>query len=362
MTNRNHLLARLASAYDYREEPFRLSSGQESHEYLDCRAALSDPATLQLAAQAMLDLLDPGVQAVGGLTMGADPLAVALSLSSGQKFREGVRWFSIRKEVKQHGTGRLIEGYAKTGARVAVLEDVSTTGGSALKAVLACAEADLEIVQVMPLVDRGGCERIKISLVASEQYAPHGIDAKITPVLPFADIAVVGRAQKIAIEAHGDQRYGDRETGPLYSASHLPAVVDVIAEMTDYEPHLMAGAWIHDALEDTSESVDSLREKLPEFVVALADACTDGQGANRRERKQRPMRLIPTVPNSVLIKLSDRIANVENARREGKDSLLGLYRKEQRDFYEQLKGAPVGPGLDAAPFWARLSRALVSAT
>ena len=345
MKNKNQLLARLASAYEYREEPFRLSSGQESHEYLDCRAALSDPATLQLAAHAMLDLLSPEIHAVGGMTMGADPLAVAVSLASTQKFRHGLRWFSVRKEPKKHGTGRLIEGFCKPNANVAVFEDVTTTGESALGAVRACMGEVMRVVQGVALVDRGGVPSLNGTLPAKA-------------VLPFADIAVVGRARQIAIKAHGTQQYG---AAGLYSATHLPAVVDVIAEMTDYEPGLMAAAWLHDSLEDTPETTDTLREQgVPGDVVGLVDACTDGEGRNRRERKERPFQLIPTVTNSVLIKLADRIANTEAARRDGKDDLIGMYRKEHDEFAGRLNGAPVSHGLDAAPFWARLSRALVS--
>ena len=141
-------------AYHYRpDKPYTLSSGARSPEYLDCRAALAVPMVLNQVCEALGRLLDPRVRAVGGLTMGADPIAVGLSLRS-LSWENPVNWFSVRKEAKGHGQGRQIEGSVITGERVCILEDVVTTGSSTIKAIRACRAAGLEICQVLALVDR----------------------------------------------------------------------------------------------------------------------------------------------------------------------------------------------------------------
>ncbi len=107
------------------------------------------------------------VDAVGGLTLGADPIAYAIAHASALEAERGagemVRAFTVRKEAKQHGTGRLIEGPFVAGDRIAVVEDVITTGGSALKAVEAIKAAGGIVVGVLALVDReeGGREAIE---------------------------------------------------------------------------------------------------------------------------------------------------------------------------------------------------------
>ena len=102
------------------------------------------------------------VDAVGGLTLGADPIAYAISYASAQTAAP-VRAFTVRKEAKAHGTGKLIEGPFHAGDRVAVIEDTITTGGSALRAVEAVRAAAGEVVGVLALVDReeGGREAIE---------------------------------------------------------------------------------------------------------------------------------------------------------------------------------------------------------
>ncbi|MBI5068679.1 MAG: orotate phosphoribosyltransferase [Deltaproteobacteria bacterium] len=144
-----------------------LASGKESDFYIDCkRTALTAEGHL-LIGRLMFDRvrrLRPLVRGVGGLTLGADPLASAISLVSFLE-KEPVDAFIVRKEPKGHGTGQWIEG-RKTipdGSRVAVLEDVVTTGGSALKAVERCREEKLQVVGCFALVDRmeGGREAIE---------------------------------------------------------------------------------------------------------------------------------------------------------------------------------------------------------
>jgi orotate phosphoribosyltransferase len=144
-----------------------LASGKESDFYVDCkRTALTAEGHVLVGRClfALLRRITPLVRGVGGLTLGADPIASAVSLTS---FLEGepVDAFIVRKEPKGHGTGQWIEG-RKTipdGSRVVVLEDVVTTGGSALKAIERCRAEQLEPVACLALVDRleGGREAIE---------------------------------------------------------------------------------------------------------------------------------------------------------------------------------------------------------
>ena len=122
------------------------------------------------------------VDAVGGLTLGADPIAYAISYASAQS-RSPIRAFTVRKEAKAHGTGKLIEGPFRAGDRVAVVEDVITTGGSAARAVEAIRAAGGEIVGVLALVDReeGGREALEekglrvMSLVTATDILGHEV-------------------------------------------------------------------------------------------------------------------------------------------------------------------------------------------
>ncbi len=144
-----------------------LASGRESDFYVDCkRTALTAEGHVRVGRLLFAEVrkLQPLVRGVGGLTLGADPIASAVSLTS---FLEGepVDAFIVRKEPKGHGTGQWIEG-RKTipdGSRVVVIEDVVTTGGSALKAIERCRAERLEVVACLALVDRqeGGREAIE---------------------------------------------------------------------------------------------------------------------------------------------------------------------------------------------------------
>ncbi len=152
---RQTLLEGLARyAYQYRpEQPFTLASGATSPEYLDCRLALSHPCVLAAAAKLLCDSLQRNAEAVGGLTMGADPVAVAVSLHSLQQ-PERLRWFTVRKEPKGHGQGRRVEGDITAGTSVVIVEDVTTSGSSALNAVGALRAFGAHVVEVVSVVDR----------------------------------------------------------------------------------------------------------------------------------------------------------------------------------------------------------------
>lgn len=144
------------------EAPFRLASGRESPYYVDCRPVTHSAEGLALIGEIIFDLLkDMDIQAVGGLTMGADPLAHAAALISHQR-RRAVNAFSVRKFTKDYGAGGRLVGEVRPGERVVILEDVVTTGGSALQAVAAARDFGLEVAGVIILVDReeGGREAV----------------------------------------------------------------------------------------------------------------------------------------------------------------------------------------------------------
>jgi orotate phosphoribosyltransferase len=144
---------------------FKLSSGQRSDYYIDARTTTMSgegQATIGIAALQLFDEhgVKPGL--VGGLTMGADPVACSIAHAATLAGRD-INAFSVRKKAKDHGTGRRIEGPFDTGSAVVVVEDVITSGGSALDAVDAVREAGGHVIGVFALVDReqGGRQRIE---------------------------------------------------------------------------------------------------------------------------------------------------------------------------------------------------------
>lgn len=180
------LIALLASLSAKRGD-FVLASGRRSNLYVDCRLTAMHPEGQLLIGRAGLAALRHSgwpVDSVGGLTLGADPIAYAIAHASALAHERGdgemVRGFTVRKEAKQYGTGKLIEGPFHPGDKVVVVEDVITTGGSALKAVDAIRAAGGDVQGVLALVDRqeGGREALEaaglnvMSLVTAEQLLP----------------------------------------------------------------------------------------------------------------------------------------------------------------------------------------------
>lgn len=167
---RDHLLDYLAQyAYDYRpSEPYRLVGGSESPEYLDCKVALSHPSALLYLGVVMLDVLQPEVVALGGLTMGADPLAITVARASAAS-TSPLRWFSVRRFPKPYGRQKIIEGCVQPGEAVAVVDEVVTSGRSTLEAIHRVREFGLQVVQVITLVDRevGGLDALRHEVGAS---------------------------------------------------------------------------------------------------------------------------------------------------------------------------------------------------
>src|SRR5882757_4010714 len=150
-TARRQLLELLARK-SFRLGEFKLSSGGTSDYYIDCRTTTLDARGAQLAGQVFLEeIREQGWEpnAIGGLTMGADPIVVAVAVTSGT-----IHGFLVRKSEKQHGTGRRVEGFAEKGTRVVIVDDVCTTGSSTIQAIEAAREFGFEIIGVMCLVER----------------------------------------------------------------------------------------------------------------------------------------------------------------------------------------------------------------
>ena len=133
--------------------PFTLRSGATSAWYVDARQTTFDGAGAALVGEAIATVLDPDVTAVGGLTMGADPMAIATAIASAANGRP-LRAFSVRKEAKDHGIGGRLVGPVGEGDVAAVLEDTTTTGSAMFEAIGALKEAGIRIAQVVALVDR----------------------------------------------------------------------------------------------------------------------------------------------------------------------------------------------------------------
>ncbi len=150
-----------------------LSSGKEADYYVDLRRVTLDGETAPLVGQVMLDLTaDLDYDAVGGLTMGADPVATAMLHAAAARGRR-LDAFVVRKAEKAHGLQRRIEGPDVSGRRVLVVEDTSTTGGSPLTAIEACRESGAQVVAVAVIADRssGAGERIRSEAGVDYRYA-----------------------------------------------------------------------------------------------------------------------------------------------------------------------------------------------
>ena len=163
------------TGYERREEPFQLTSGGWSHDYVDGKHAVARGADLRQASQAVIELVGDDFDVVGGPTMGADALAHGVALLSGRG------WFSVRKEPKGHGRGAWVEGTRlRPGDRVVVVEDVVSTGGSLLRAVERIRELGVEVVAATALLDR--------SPAVGPRFAEVGI--RWAPLLTWTDLGI----------------------------------------------------------------------------------------------------------------------------------------------------------------------------
>jgi orotate phosphoribosyltransferase len=150
-------------SFKYSQEPsFKLVSGRLSRFYVNCKPTTLSARGMYLAGHLIFDAIkDSAVTAVGGLTFGADPLAVSTAFAS-EMNGQPINAFSIRKTQKDHGIIRWIEGDVQPGQRVAIIDDVATTGGSTIKAIERARSEGLLVVKSVILVDRqeGGRENI----------------------------------------------------------------------------------------------------------------------------------------------------------------------------------------------------------
>lgn len=160
--DRQQLLTLLAEK-SFRLGQFKLSSGGSSDYYIDCRTTTLSAEGALLTGKVFLQEIiqrEWNPQAIGGLTMGADPIVVAVSIVSAQQKDEpetvasAIEGFLVRKAEKAHGTGQRIEGFREKGARVVIVDDVCTTGSSTIQAIEAAREFGFDVVGVMCLVER----------------------------------------------------------------------------------------------------------------------------------------------------------------------------------------------------------------
>jgi orotate phosphoribosyltransferase len=176
-------LVRLLAARSARRGNFTLASGRQSTLYIDARLTTMTPEGQQLIGRLGLEAIRDAAwqpDAVGGLTLGADPIAYAICHSSADTERP-LRAFTVRKEPKTHGTGKQVEGPLARGDRVVIVEDVITTGGSAARAVEAVKREGAIPVGVLALVDReeGGREQLESlglrvhALTTATEIVPH---------------------------------------------------------------------------------------------------------------------------------------------------------------------------------------------
>jgi orotate phosphoribosyltransferase len=196
LSARQKLLGVLAHK-SFRLGEFKLSSGAASDYYIDCRTTTLDARGAKLTGEVFAEEIENRgwkPQAIGGLTMGADPIVVAVSVVSGN-----LNGFLVRKAEKQHGTGQRIEGFREKGARVVIVDDVCTTGASTIQAIDAALEFGFEIVGVMCLVER---EEAK-GRPNVEKAAGHA---------PFVSIFTASDVRK----QHALQT---DDTGPIYAVS-----------------------------------------------------------------------------------------------------------------------------------------------
>jgi orotate phosphoribosyltransferase len=156
MSSAREQLLELLATNSFRLGEFTLSSGGKSDYYIDCRTTTLHAHGAELTGRVFLELLQQQgwkPQAVGGLTMGADPIVVATSVISAQA-NTPIHGFLVRKAEKAHGMGRRVEGFQEKGARVVIVDDVCTTGSSTIQAIEAAREFGFNVAGVACLVER----------------------------------------------------------------------------------------------------------------------------------------------------------------------------------------------------------------
>ncbi len=163
------------TGYERREEPFQLTSGGWSHDYVDGKYAVAAGPALRQVCEAVVELIDDPFDSVGGPTMGADALAHGVAMIA------GCTWFSVRKEPKGHGRGAWVEGARLgPGDRVVMVEDVVSTGASLLRAAEKVTDMGASVVAASALLDR--------SPHVAERFAAAGVPWQ--PLLTWADLGI----------------------------------------------------------------------------------------------------------------------------------------------------------------------------
>lgn len=218
-TARDNLL-RMLSRKSFQLGEFKLSSGATSDYYVDCRTTTLDAEGARLTGRVFYDELQKqrwNPRAIGGMTLGADPIVVAVAILSSQQVQTRapartkghditeyhINGFLVRKAEKTHGTARRIEGFREKGARVVIVDDVCTTGASTVQAIEAAREFGFEVVGVMCLVER------------EEAGGRPAVETVAAPA-PFITLF---QADEIRAE-YGRVR---RETDPMFVISPPPA-------------------------------------------------------------------------------------------------------------------------------------------
>jgi len=193
-------LVNLIATLSFKLGDFTLASGQKSDYYIDCRITTLHAEGGRLSGLVFYDLIRqhfPQAEAVGGLTMGADPLVSNTASASAWYRHENaqdmlddglIHGFLVRKAEKTHGTGRLIEGFLKPGAKVVIVDDVCTTGGSTITAIEATQAAGMQVIGVLCLVDR-------------EQGGRPHIEAAV-PDVPFYAVFTASDVRKAHVAIH----------------------------------------------------------------------------------------------------------------------------------------------------------------
>lgn len=156
MTSPRQRLLQLLASKSFRLGQFTLSSGASSDYYIDCRTTTLDAEGARLTARVVLDQIHDRnwhPVAIGGLTLGADPIVASVAVLSSESPRP-IHGFIVRKAEKAHGTSRRIEGFVQKDARVVIVDDVCTTGGSTIQAIEAARQAGMVVVGVLCLVER----------------------------------------------------------------------------------------------------------------------------------------------------------------------------------------------------------------
>jgi len=200
MSSARQELLRLLAVKSFRLGEFKLSSGGTSDYYVDCRTTTLDARGSQLTGNVFLEEIRKHgwrPQAIGGLTMGADPVVVAVAVTSGE-----IHGFLVRKADKQHGTGQRIEGFREKGARVVIVDDVCTTGASTIQAIEAAREFGFEIAGVMCLVER------------EEAKGRRSVEKAAAPA-PFVSIFTAADVRR----EHLRQKQKDETSPPIFAVA-----------------------------------------------------------------------------------------------------------------------------------------------